>query len=142
MELKTKSHVFYDMSVQRPTVQERTCEVIVSDAQPDILRICGVTGQLFGTGPSLAGNGAEFRPVLRAAVLYLPEDGDGICSIPVRTELPFRLELGDAAGEETLTMPEMARILGVTRNRVCGSCTPPFLFTASRSSLPAILRGH
>ncbi len=102
MELKTKSHVFYDMSVQRPTVQERTCEVIVSDAQPDILRICGVTGQLFGTGPSLAGNGAEFRPVLRAAVLYLPEDGDGICSIPVRTELPFRLELGDAAGEESL----------------------------------------
>jgi len=98
LELKKSVQVFYDMSARRTVVHEQTCEAIVSDSQPDILRIASVSGAVFCAPPSESARGAEMRGTVRAAVTYHPETGTDICCIPVAMDFFCPIELADGSG--------------------------------------------
>ncbi len=78
LELNSKSHVFYDTGARLTAAREQTQEQVVPDARPDILRIVSVYGSVLTSDKSLRDGRAEVGGTIRASVLYLPEDGEGL----------------------------------------------------------------
>ena len=87
------------MTARSTGIHEQTCEVIVSDSQPDILRIAGVSGCVMCAAPRADARGAMHSGSVHAAVLYLPETGGDVCCIPVNMEFSFPLELPQPSQE-------------------------------------------
>ena len=96
LELKKTGQVFYDMTARSTVIHEQTCEVIVSDSQPDILRIAGANGCAMCNAPRADTRGALLGGSVHAAVLYLPEDGGDVCCIPVKMEFSYPIELAQS----------------------------------------------
>ena len=78
LELNVKSHVFYDTGARLVTAREQTQEQVVPDACPDILRIITTYGSVYVSEQGLRDGRAEVGGSIRAAVLYLPESGEGV----------------------------------------------------------------
>lgn len=87
LELNSKSHVFYDTGARLTATREQTQEQVVPDARPDILRIVNVYGSVLTSDKSLRDGRAEVGGSVRASVLYLPEDGEGVEQITL--SIPF-----------------------------------------------------
>ena len=89
MELEFDRDVFtyYERVAELTLCQEETLESIVPDACPDILRIVEVCGQAALSGTQARDGLATVSGMVRAAILYRPEEGEGIRRMEIA--LPF-----------------------------------------------------
>lgn len=77
----------YEMVLDTTICQEETMESIVPDACPDIARIVDAGGQICLTGKHVHDGEASVSGIVRAWVLYQPEDRPDLCRMEVK--LPF-----------------------------------------------------
>ncbi|MDL2287810.1 DUF3794 domain-containing protein [Oscillospiraceae bacterium OttesenSCG-928-F05] len=87
LELKKNACGFYDSLYDLTAEREETCDVIVPDACPDILRIAETYGRAMIRTKESRDEKLEVGGQVRATVLYVPEDGRGLRKLEV--ELPF-----------------------------------------------------
>lgn len=77
----------YETVLETTLCQEETLESIVPDACPDILRILDVCGQATLSGKQAKNGSAVVSGMVRASILYQPEDGAGLRCMEIG--LPF-----------------------------------------------------
>ena len=98
----------YENVGQASVCQEETQESIVPDACPDILRIIDVCAQAFPSRCEMGDGQATVIGMIQANILYMPETGALLQSIPLR--IPFSVRM-DVPGTNSDAIPEMtARI--------------------------------
>lgn len=85
----------YETVLDTTVCQEETLESIVPDACPDILRILDVCGQATLSGKQAKNGSVVVSGMVRASILYLPEDGAGLRRMEIG--LPFTCQT-EAAG--------------------------------------------
>ncbi len=81
----------YDPILNETLSQEETAESIVPDACPDILRIVDTEGMIFLTDKEVKEGRAELSGVVKAMVIYQPEEGRGLRRMEVT--IPFKSTL-------------------------------------------------
>ena len=104
-ELEQNVILCYENAGQASVCQEETQEAIVPDACPDILRIVEVCAQAFPSRCEMGEGHATVVGVIQANVLYMPETGALLQSIPLK--LPFSVRV-DIPGSNPGVIPEMA----------------------------------
>ena len=104
-ELEQNIILCYESVGQASACQEETQEAIVPDACPDILRIVEVCAQAFPTRCEAGEGQATVVGMIQANVLYMPETGTLLQTIPLR--LPFSLRI-DVPGATTGAISEMS----------------------------------
>lgn len=89
MELEFERDILMDHEIVTDVTlcQEETLESIVPDACPDILQIVDVCGQAMLTGKQAEEGTATVSGLVRAVILYQPEEGLGLRRMEV--SLPF-----------------------------------------------------
>lgn len=89
MELEFDRDVlmYYETVAEVTLCQEETLESIVPDACPDILRIVDVCGQATLSGKQARDDLAAVTGMVRAVILYQPEESDGMRRMEIA--LPF-----------------------------------------------------
>lgn len=103
-ELEQNIILCYETVGQASACQEETQEAIVPDACPDILRIVEVCAQAF-PARSEAGEGqATVVGMIRANVLYLPETGTMLQTMPLRLPFSVRLDIPGLSSDGILEM--------------------------------------
>ena len=95
-ELEQNIILCYESVGQASACQEETQEAIVPDACPDILRIVEVCAQAFPTRCEVGEGQATVFGVIQASVLYMPETGTLLQSIPLRLPFSVRMEVPGA----------------------------------------------
>ena len=104
-ELEQNVILCYENAGQAAVCQEETQEAIVPDACPDILRIVEVCAQAFPSRCEMGEGQATVVGMIQATVLYMPETGALLQSIPLR--LPFSVRV-DVPGNNPGSVAEMA----------------------------------
>ena len=112
MELEFERDRLYDYETVLDTTlcQEETLEAIVPDACPDIRRIVDCCGQVCLTGKQAQEGLAAVNGIIRAAVLYQPEEGGGLKKLEL--SLPFSCRAECAAittAGEIVASPRLRR---------------------------------
>jgi hypothetical protein len=97
--LKKENYEFYDTRHRLYGTHEETHEAIVTDAQPDILRIVSSHGSVFLSSHDIQGDKAEMSGSVKAEVLYLPENGTGIEHIAVSIPFSHHFEIKDCGAD-------------------------------------------
>lgn len=89
MELELQRDVInhYEQILDTAVCQEGTQEAIVPDSCPDILRIADTCAQILLTGKQVRDGSVTVSGQVRAYVLYLPEEGGGLCKMEIT--MPF-----------------------------------------------------
>lgn len=87
LEFDRETMICYETAAEVTLCQEETLESIVPDACPDILRIVDVCGQAVLTGKQAKDGAALVSGIVKAAILYQPEEGAGLRRMEVG--LPF-----------------------------------------------------
>ena len=95
MELElNRTHLTGYQNILDTTVfREETLEAIVSDANPDILRLVDTRGVAFLKGKTASDGRVALTGTARLAILYLPDGGTGLCRMEVN--IPFHISLED-----------------------------------------------
>ena len=85
----TKTEIHYDGLVHDLTgSREETLEMIVPDVCPDMLRVADTCGFCCLSRRELTDSGALLAGKVDITILYLPEEGEGLCHL--ETEIPFQ----------------------------------------------------
>lgn len=87
IDLKSDKLCFQTCVFKRRFTKEETVEVIVPDAQPDVLRILDTDGTVYLRGKDCEAGRVTVSGVAELAVLYVPESGKGVRRVNV--EAPF-----------------------------------------------------
>ena len=93
LELNRTHLTGYKCILDTTVFQEETLETIVSDANPDILRIVDTRGKVFLKGKAISDGRAALTGSARLAVLYLPDSGTGLCQMEIN--VPFQMTVED-----------------------------------------------
>lgn len=89
LNLKREKHNYYEPLAFAPFACETMREHIVPDSCADIARIVETTGQVYVTNREISGDGRlNISGSIDISVLYIPEKGDGPCSL--HFQLPFQ----------------------------------------------------
>ncbi len=94
----------YETVGQGSFCQEETQEAIVPDACPDILRIVEVCAQAFPTRSEAGDGQATVVGMIQASVLYMPEMGTLLQSIPLRVPFSVRADMPGVTPDAVLEM--------------------------------------
>ncbi len=116
LELIGKSHVFYDTGARLVTAREQTQEQVVPDACPDILRIITTYGSVYASETSLHDGRAEVSGTVRAAVLYLPESGEGVEQLVLTVPFTQTFETPSEPGDLLFASAELESVDARTIN--------------------------
>lgn len=112
LEFERDTLVSYNTVAETTLCQEETLESIVPDACPDILRIVDVYGQAMLSGKQAKEGTAQVTGMVRASVLYQPENTDGLRRMEVglpftcQTEAPGLTEQGTVLAAARLRCAE------------------------------------
>lgn len=87
LEFDRETLHYYETVADVTICQEETLESIVPDACPDILHIVDVCGQAVLTGKQARDGAAMLTGMVKATILYAPEEGTGLRRMEVG--LPF-----------------------------------------------------
>lgn len=77
--------------------QEQTLEVRISDGMPDIGRVLGAWGQVIVRSKEWSGDQMAVSCGVMAQVLYIPEDGGGVCSVDAWLPFTMKWELPNSS---------------------------------------------
>lgn len=116
LELNGRQYMFYDTGARLVTAREQTQEQVVPDACPDILRIITGYGSVYASEQSLHDGRAEVGGSIRAAVLYLPESGEGVEHITLTIPFSHVFELASDPGDLLFCSAELESIDARTIN--------------------------
>ena len=94
----------YETVGQGSFCQEETQEAIVPDACPDILRIVEVCAQAFPTRSEAGDGQASVVGMIQASVLYMPETGTLLQTIPLRLPFSVRADMPGVTPDAVLEM--------------------------------------
>ncbi len=114
MELKKWAARYFEKICDAQATVETGSEMIVPDLYPDISRIIDCSGQACVKEKTKYDEKIEVSGVLKAGVLYVPEDGNGIARLDVN--LPFAHSFECLANEEHALCK--ARILTIDAHAV------------------------
>ena len=103
-ELEQNVVLCYETVGQASNCQEETQEAIVPDACPDILRIVEVCAQAFPTRGETGEGQATVVGMIQAHVLYLPEKGTLLQTMPLRLPFSVREEIPGVSTDAVLEM--------------------------------------
>ena len=101
-ELEQNMIIGYEPVGQASICQEETLEAIVPDACPDIMRIAAVYAQSFPSRSEARDGQATVSGMIQASVLYLPETGGAMQTIPLRLPFSVRFDLPGLAAQDVL----------------------------------------
>ncbi len=87
IDLKSDKLCYQTCVFKRRFTKEETVEVIVPDAQPDVLRILDTDGTVYLRGKDCEAGRVTVSGVAELTVLYVPESGKGVRRVNV--EIPF-----------------------------------------------------
>ncbi len=93
LELNRTHLTGYENILDTTVFREETLEAIVSDANPDILRLVDTRGVAFLKGKTASDGRVALTGTARLTILYLPDGGTGLCRMEV--DLPFQISLED-----------------------------------------------
>ena len=102
LEFDRETMNFYEMAAEVTLCQEETLESIVPDACPDILRIVDVCGQAVLTGKQARDGAAMVSGMVKAAILYQPEEGSGLRRMEVGLPFTCQAEAPGFTGDGTV----------------------------------------
>ena len=91
LELIKEKYDYYEEILRRTDQQEETAELIISDTMPDVKDILSVWSQAFVKETSAESGKAKITGTIVSSVLYVPENGKGVCS--TSTEIGFTVKL-------------------------------------------------
>ena len=103
-ELEQNVVLCYETVGQASVCQEETQEAIVPDACPDILRIVEVCAQAFPTRGETGDGQATVVGMIQANVIYLPEKGELLQTMPLRLPFSVRGEIQGMGPDAILEM--------------------------------------
>ena len=95
VELKRTELGYYEPILETTVYREETMEMIVSDANPDILRIIDTEGSPCPKQREISEGNLSLRGMAKVVVLYLPDGMEGLWKLEV--EVPFQCALEDAS---------------------------------------------
>ena len=102
LEFNRETMNFYETAAEVTLCQEETLESIVPDACPDILRIVDVCGQAVLTGKQARDGAAMVSGMVKAAILYQPEEGSGLRRMEVGLPFTCQAEAPGFTGDGTV----------------------------------------
>lgn len=109
-ELEQNTILCYEPVGQAVVSQEETQEAIVPDACPDMLRIADVCAQVLAERREAGDGQAGVSGCVRAAVLYVPEEGNAIRRLELKLPFEARCEMGEVTADSVLLV--RARLRG------------------------------
>ncbi len=101
MELKLEHEYIsgFMPMLETELTQEETLESIVPDAYPDILRVVDCGGQIMLTGKEVREGDVSISGVVRAWMLYQPEDGQNMQHMELTLPFTVRTPVSGARGD-------------------------------------------
>lgn len=102
-DLKSDKLNYMKPVFRRRFVREETVEVIVPDAQPDILRILDTDGMAFLRSKDSNAGRVSVTGVAELTVLYVPESGSGVRKLSVNMPFSASAEGADITSELLIT---------------------------------------
>ena len=108
LELNRTHLTGYESILDTTVFREETQETIVSDSNPDILRLIDTQGSAFLQGKAVSDGRVVLTGTARLTVLYLPDGGTGPCRMEVN--IPYSISVEDARIKAGCTAAVMPRI--------------------------------